>query len=185
MSTSSKSTILLLRGTGRISSHIAPLLSHTGYTTLLGSSSGSVKLPSPDCHGVKFDWFDSSTWSAPFANQPIISAIFLVAPPILECVSLMKSFINLAIVHKVKRLVLLFESSMDVGDGSSYGQIPHYVAELGVEYAILSQVGSRRTSVSSGTSLRFDISIRYSQQRKKGKCHLFARRTFRCVRLEL
>ncbi|KAG0652081.1 Agroclavine dehydrogenase [Hyphodiscus hymeniophilus] len=137
MSIPSQWTVLLLGGTGKVSSRIAPLLAANGYTTLMASRSGTMKSFLPNCHGVKFDWFDQSTWTSLFTSTPNISAIFLVAPPVLDCVPIMKSFIELAITHHVKRLVLLSASLMEVGDGPSFGEISGYVARFGVEYTVL------------------------------------------------
>ncbi|KAG1729588.1 ergot alkaloid A [Suillus lakei] len=136
MSTSPKSTVLLLGSTGKIASRIAPFLSAAGYTTLLASRSGISQSSLNNCHGVKFDWFDSSTWSPLFTSH-LISTLFMIAPPILDCVPLMKSFIDLALQHHVKRLVLLSASLMDVGDGPNFSEVSGYIAGLGVEWAVL------------------------------------------------
>jgi festuclavine dehydrogenase len=135
MSTS-KSTILLLGGTGKISSRIAPLLSQNGNTTLVASRSGTPRASLPHVQGVRFDWFDSSTWTPIFTNHPI-SAIFLIAPPILDCMLLIKSFMELALTHNIKRLVFLSASLMDVADGPMMSEVSRYIIGLGVEYAIL------------------------------------------------
>lgn len=137
MSTSSPSTVLLLGGTGKISSRIAPFLSQSGRTTLLASRSGTCKTNLPHVQGVKFDWFDESTWSPLFITHPTISSVFIIAPPIMDCIPLMKSFIDLSLQHHVKRLVLLSASLADIADGPAMGQVSDYVKELGVEYAIL------------------------------------------------
>jgi festuclavine dehydrogenase len=136
MSASSKSTVLL-GGTGKIASRIAPLLSANGDSTLLASRSGPVESSLLNCQGVKFDWFDSSTWTPLFTSHSAISAIFLIAPPVLNCVPLMKFFIDISQIHHVRRLVLLGASLIDVGNGPSFSEVSGYVAELGVEYAIL------------------------------------------------
>lgn len=137
MSTSAKGTILLLGGTGKVSSRIAPLLSQNKYTTLLASRSGTCKAALPHVQGVKFDWFDESTWSTVFTNHPTIRSIFIIAPPIMDCVPLMKSFIDFSLSHGAKRLVLLSASVADVADGPAMGQVADYVKALGIEYAIL------------------------------------------------
>jgi festuclavine dehydrogenase len=127
--------IVLTGGTGKVSSRIAPLLSAHGNTTLVASRSGTT--PSlPCCQGVKFDWLDSTSYTAPFEHGPV-SAIFLVAPPIMECFPPMKMFIDLAIGKGTKRFVLLSVSVPDVGDGPIMGQVANYIISLNVEYAIL------------------------------------------------
>ncbi|CZR54317.1 related to nucleoside-diphosphate-sugar epimerase family protein [Phialocephala subalpina] len=127
--------MLLTGGTGKVSSRIAPLLSANGNDVLLASRSGSS--PSfPKCKGVKFDWLDAGTHNKPFENASI-SAVFLVAPPVLDCVPVMKNFINLAVNNGVKRFVLLSASVLEEGDGPIMAQVSDYVKNLGVEYAIL------------------------------------------------
>ena len=49
----------------------------------------------------------------------------------------MQPFVDLAISHGVKRLVLLSASVIDIGDGLLMGQVASYIADLGIEYAIL------------------------------------------------
>jgi festuclavine dehydrogenase len=133
---STKGTVLLLGGTGKVSSRIAPLLSSNGYSVLLASRSG--KAPSlPNCHGIKFDWFDQSTYASPFKTATNISSIFIVAPPIVDQLPLTKAFIDLAITEGVKRGVLLSGSVLPVGDGPMMGVLSKYLISLDVEYAIL------------------------------------------------
>lgn len=128
-------SFLLTGGTGKISSRIAPLLSANGNHIFLASRSGtSPNLP--HCKGVKFDWLDANTYNTPFENASITAA-FLVAPPILDCVSVMKEFIDLAVKKGVKRFVLLSASVQEEGDGPIMAQVSDYVKNLGVEYAIL------------------------------------------------
>lgn len=132
---SSKGSILLTGGTGKISSRITPLLASNGNTVLVASRSG--KYPSfASTSGVKFDWFDSTTYTNPFSHSQI-SAIFLVAPPIMDCLPPMKAFIDLAVEKGVKRFVLLSASLLDVGDGPMMGQVSKYLSGLGVEWAVL------------------------------------------------
>ena len=85
------SSILLTGGTGKISSRITPILSSNGNTILVASRSGTT----PDIShsvGVKFDWLDPATYGNPFSHSQI-TAIFLVAPPIMDCLPPMKAFI--------------------------------------------------------------------------------------------
>lgn len=130
-----KSSILLTGGTGKVSSRIIPLLSSNGNTVLVASRSG--RCPSLlNTTGVKFDWFDSTTYASSF-SQTQINAIFLVAPPIIDCVPPMKTFIDLAVEKGVKRFVLLSASVLDAGDGPMMGKVSKYISSLGVEWAIL------------------------------------------------
>ncbi|KUJ20904.1 NAD(P)-binding protein [Mollisia scopiformis] len=131
----STGTVLLTGGTGKISSRIAPLLSANGNDVLIASRSGnSPELAS--CKGVKFDWLDESTYKTAFECASI-SAIFLVAPPIMDCLPPMKTFIDLAIKNGVKRFVLLSASVLEDGDGPIMTAVASYIKGLKVEYAIL------------------------------------------------
>src|SRR5664279_2911220 len=98
-------TILLTGGTGKVASRIARLLSTNGNEVLVASRSGTSP-GLPGCNGVKFDWLDASTYGRPFENNSV-SAVFLVAPPIMDCLPPMKAFIDLAVKSGVKRFVLL------------------------------------------------------------------------------
>jgi len=132
---SSKPTILLTGGTGKISSRITPLLSTNGNNILLASRSGtSPNLP--NCKGVKFDWLNASTYNNLFENGSI-SGVFLVAPLIMDCLPPMRSFIDLAIKNGVKRLVLLSASVLEEGDGLIMARVSDYLKGLVVDYAIL------------------------------------------------
>jgi len=137
MSTNStKGTVLLLGGTGKVSSRLAPLLSSNGYSVLLASRSGSAA-DLTECDGIKFDWFDQSTYDNPFNADSRISAIFIVAPPVIDQLPLTKTFIDLAITKGVKRFVLLSASVLPVGDGPMMEAVSKYLISLNVEYAIL------------------------------------------------
>lgn len=128
-----KGMILLTGGTGKISSRITPLLSANGNAVLIASRSGTGFL---NCRGIKFDWLDESTYTAPFDHGPI-SAIFLISPPIMNCFPPMKAFIDLAISRGVRRFVLLSASLLDTGDGPMMGRVAKYIKTLGVECTIL------------------------------------------------
>ena len=130
-----KNTILLTGGTGKISSRIAPLLSKNGNHVVVASRSGnSISLP--NVNGATFDWMDPSTFANLFEGNSI-SAIFIVAPPVFDCISIVRPFIDLAIRKGVKRFVILGATSIDPNDGPMAGQISKYILSLNVEYAIL------------------------------------------------
>ena len=143
IATTMKEKILLLGGTGKISSRIAPLLSLNSYSVVLASRSGSAPSSLRNCHGVKFDWLDLTSYLNPFnnnnisANSETFSAIFLVAPPVLNGFLLMKEFIDLAIAKGVKRFVLLSGSLLDVGDGPMLRRVSEYIISCDVEYTFL------------------------------------------------
>lgn len=131
-----KNHILLLGGTGKVSSRIAPLLCADGYSVILASRSG--KSPSlPNCQGVPFDWFDETSYANPFTKCKDIKTIFIVAPPITDQLPPSKAFIDLAISRGIQRLVLLGASVLDDGDGPMMAAVSKYIISLGVEYAIL------------------------------------------------
>lgn len=132
---SSKGSILLTGGTGKVARRIAPLFSSNGNTVLIASRSGKCP-PLANATGVKFDWFDSTTYTNPFSHSHI-NAIFLVAPPIIDCFPPMKAFIDLAVEKGVKRFVLLSASVLDVGDGPMMGQVSKYISSLRMEWAVL------------------------------------------------
>lgn len=131
---SPKGTVLLLGGTGKVSSRIALLLSSAGYSTLLASRSGTSPTL-PNVSGVKFDWGDTSTYSTPFSSP--ISAIFLVGPPIIDMFTPMKTFIDLALSKGVKRFALLSASLLDVADGPAMSRVSKYLSEKVPEWAVL------------------------------------------------
>jgi festuclavine dehydrogenase len=135
MSSSLDPTILLLGGTGKIASRIAPLLSSTSYPSLCASRSGNPPKDTnyPSC---RFDWLDTSTYDNPFTHSPNISTIFLIAPQILDVFPPMKAFIDFAITRNVKRFVLVSAFSAPTG-GPMMGKVHEYLIQVGVEYAVL------------------------------------------------
>lgn len=86
--------------------------------------------------GVKFDWDDEKTYEAPFLNSTI-SAVFLIAPGVLNALTPVKKFVEGALKNGVKRFVLLSASILEVGDGPAMGQVSLYLKGLGVEWAVL------------------------------------------------
>lgn len=132
---SSKDTVFLTGGTGKVSSRLASLLSTADNPTIVASRSGT-SLPLSHSHGVKFDWDNPETWSSAFGNTSITAA-FLVAPPINDCAPPVIKFIDFAIGKGVKRFVLLSASMLPVEDGPMMSQISKYIVGLDVEYAIL------------------------------------------------
>ncbi|EPE36143.1 NAD(P)-binding Rossmann-fold containing protein [Glarea lozoyensis ATCC 20868] len=133
---STKATILLLGGTGKVASRIAKRLSEANYSVLQASRSGKSTASYQNCSGVKFDWSDESTYDLPFYG-PAIAAVFIVSPPVLNNLEPSKKFIEIARKKGVNRFVLLSASLLEVGDGPAMAQVSKYIAELGVDYAIL------------------------------------------------
>ncbi|KAH8663397.1 fungal-specific transcription factor domain-containing protein [Tricladium varicosporioides] len=131
--------ILLLGATGKVASRIVPLLSSAGYPTLLASRSGKFPSDLPSCMGVKFDWEDESTYAGLFDGKGA-RAVYLIAPPKLDCFEDMKKLIDLGIKKGVKRWVLQSASVVEVGDGPVMGKVSGYIQSLegsGIEWAVL------------------------------------------------
>jgi festuclavine dehydrogenase len=133
---STKTTILLLGGTGKVASRIAKLLSEANYSVLQASRSGKSTAAYQNCSGVKFDWSDESTYDLPFSG-PSVAAVFVVSPPVLNTLEPTKKFIEIARKRYANRFVLLSASILEVGDGPAMAQVSKYIANLGVDYAIL------------------------------------------------
>jgi festuclavine dehydrogenase len=128
-------TILLTGGTGKTGLPLAKLLHSGGHKVLLTSRTPS-SIPAPYV-GVKFDWFDKSTWEAPFkAANGSVKAIYLVSPPSLEAVETIKSFIEFAQAKGTKRFVLLSASPVERG-GFGLGPVHEYLATSKLEYSVL------------------------------------------------
>ncbi|KAK2807527.1 hypothetical protein FQN50_005395 [Emmonsiellopsis sp. PD_5] len=146
-------TILLLGGRGKTSTRLAALLSAANIPFLLASrtTSSTTNPPHPQ---AKFDWLDESTWDTPFAvatatqhqnemnsSAAVFSAVYLVAPQVLDMVPLMNRFVDFARGKGVRRFVLLSGSPLEKG-GAAMGGVHGYLAELGelgegVEWAVL------------------------------------------------
>lgn len=130
---SSKTTILLLGGTGKVASSIAQLLKQNGHPTILASRKGTA--PS-GFTGCRFDWLDSTTFNAPFEKAKNIASVFLAAPGVMDVLPPMKAFIDFARTRGINRFVLLSASVFEAG-GPATGQVHQYLIDLGVEYAVL------------------------------------------------
>ncbi|KAF9041892.1 NAD(P)-binding protein [Hymenopellis radicata] len=126
-------SILLTGGTGQTGLRLARLLHAANKPIILASRKGpGVAFP-----GVKFDWYDPSTFEAPFAVDPNIKSVYLVAPggsP--DPFTPMKPFIDLAVEKGVTRFVLLSASLLEPG-GLGMGQVHAYLTTLGVDYCVL------------------------------------------------
>ncbi|KAK0436739.1 hypothetical protein EV421DRAFT_2086463 [Armillaria borealis] len=127
-------TILLTGGTGKTATRIARLLQDANQPVLLTSRKGVVPEP---FKGVKFDWYDPSTFENAFTADPNIDRIYLVAPAgSLEALPPMKPFINLAVQKGVKRFVLLSASGLEPGY-PALGKVHEYLLSLKVDYAVI------------------------------------------------
>lgn len=134
---STPGTVLLIGGTGKVGSRVAPLLHAANIPTLVASRSGSAPT---GLVGVKFDWDDQATWDPIFANHSI-KAVLLVEPGAPDQPQKMKALIDLARTKGgASRFVLLSASSIEE-DGVLMGKTHRYLHELGdageVEWAVL------------------------------------------------
>ncbi|ETS75214.1 hypothetical protein PFICI_13698 [Pestalotiopsis fici W106-1] len=121
-------TILLLGGTGKVASEIAPLL-HPTYPVLLASRSGTSPDPAKYA-GVKFDWDDKQTWESTLSAGPTpVTSVWIVLPTALDPAPLVREFINLAREKGTLRFVLLSSSQLDEGV-AAWGQVHQYLREL-------------------------------------------------------
>lgn len=135
MSQQLRSTVLLIGGTGKVASRVAPLLSANGNQVLVASRSGTSPQLA-NTQGIKFDWLDSATFATPFDNNSVTS-VFMICPTTLYPLPVMKPFIELAISKGVKRFVLLASTAIAPGDEIMMGKVAEYIISLNVEYAIL------------------------------------------------
>ncbi|KAK0431297.1 hypothetical protein EV421DRAFT_1854495 [Armillaria borealis] len=127
-------TILLTGGTGKTGIRIARLLQDANQPVLLTSRKGVVPEP---FKGVKFDWYDPSTFENAFTADPNIDRIYLVTPAgSLEALPPMKPFIDLAVQKGVKRFVLLSASGLESGH-PAMGKVHEYLLSLKVDYAVI------------------------------------------------
>ncbi|KIM42280.1 hypothetical protein M413DRAFT_70555 [Hebeloma cylindrosporum] len=126
-------TILITGGTGQTGSQLARLLDIAKIPFVIASRSGSVPAP---FEGVKFDWFDESTYRNAFDLRSDIDKVYLVLPPLVDPTAIAKSFIDFAISKGVKRFVLLSATVMEKG-GAETGKVHELLAESGAEYVVL------------------------------------------------
>ena len=137
-------TILLTGGTGFTSTMMAKLIKARvpSQPIIVASRSGSTS-DIPGITGVKLDWEDSSTFSAPFdlatseLNRPI-DRVYLVAPPNKpNQLELTKHFINLCKEKDVKRLLFMSSCMITKGSEWPWGQVHAYLDTIGLDYCVL------------------------------------------------
>jgi len=126
-------TILVTGGTGKIGSKLAHLLDSAKVPFVLASRSGSAPVP---FEGVKFDWFDESTYRNAFDAHADIDKVFLIPPALIDPTPIAKSFIDFAISKGVKRFVLISISTVEKG-GDGNGKVHEYLVESGADYIVL------------------------------------------------
>ncbi|KAF8799696.1 NAD(P)-binding protein [Phlegmacium glaucopus] len=126
-------TILVTGGTGKTGLILSRLLKEANHSVLITSRSGTA--PSP-YKAVKFDWFDDETFENPFKADSSIDRVYLVMPSVIDQLTIVKPFIDLAISKGVKRFVLLSASQVDVG-APVMGKVHKYLVDVKVDYAVL------------------------------------------------
>ncbi|PBK68087.1 NAD(P)-binding protein [Armillaria solidipes] len=128
-------TTLLTGGTGRTATRIARLLRNVNQPVLLTYRNGIVPKP---FKGVKFDWYDASTFEGVFTADPNIDRIYLVAPAATsEVFPPMKPFIDLAVQKGVRCFVFLSTTTMADGYPLMGPKVHEYLLSLNVDYAVL------------------------------------------------
>ncbi|KAH6847467.1 hypothetical protein B0I37DRAFT_375125 [Chaetomium sp. MPI-CAGE-AT-0009] len=140
MPTSSQPAILVLGGTGTVGSRIVSQLAASSHPhrILVGSRNGSKNNESnpntnPKVQHVPFDWQNTNTWDNLFpatAGQSDITAVYLIAPPVLGAEHIMIDFVELARGRGVRRFVLQSASTIEAG-GPVIGKVHEHLRELG------------------------------------------------------
>ncbi|KAJ3942057.1 uncharacterized protein N0V96_007546 [Colletotrichum fioriniae] len=106
--------ILILGGTGKVGRQITKLFARTSTPTYQSSRSGaSTTEPDADnIHAVAFDWENEQTWATVLGIGA--ASIFLVAPPVMDMLPPMRSFIDQARNQsRTTRFVLLSGSPVE------------------------------------------------------------------------
>lgn len=131
---SSRDPILVLGGTGKIGKRIADQLASAALPALVASRSGMAP-ESKWLTGVKFDWFDRTTWDNPWkaAGDHKVRAVHIIAPPIIDSAPIMIEFVNFALTTGTRRFVLQSGTPLEAGDEWGMGQLHAYVRRLGNE----------------------------------------------------
>jgi ergot alkaloid biosynthesis protein len=125
-------TILLTGGTGNTASAIARRLANHGQRVRLASR--NAQTGGGTHQHVIFDWTDASTHPLTLSG---IEGVYLVPPPaVLDPVPLMEPFIELALSHGVRRIVLLSASVIPEGS-PGVGTVHALLRERAPEWAVL------------------------------------------------
>ncbi|GKT88752.1 glycoside hydrolase family 2 protein [Colletotrichum tofieldiae] len=143
MATSNSIKILIIGGTGKVGRQITKLFAATSIPTYQASRSGAATTEqgADNIKPIAFDWDDEKTWTA--ALDAGATSIFLVAPPVMDMMPPMQSFIDQArFKGHAKRFVLLSGSPVEPDiNGYAMGRPHAYLKELGdkgeVEWAAI------------------------------------------------
>jgi festuclavine dehydrogenase len=126
-------TTLITGGTGKTGLLLARLLTDAGHPVLLTSRKGEAPAP---FNAVKFDWYDRTTFENPFAADPTIDRVYIIAPDSLHPGPIAKPFIDLTIAKGVKRFVLLGGTHQS-SESLDTGEVQKLLEESGADYAVL------------------------------------------------
>ncbi|KAK7458316.1 AFUA_2G17970 family ergot alkaloid biosynthesis protein [Colletotrichum acutatum] len=133
LATRTTQKILILGGTGKVGRQITKLFARTSTPVYQSSRSGaSTTEPDADnIHAVAFDWETEQTWATVLGLGA--ASIFLVAPPVMDMLPPMRSFIDQArIQSRTTRFVLLSGSPVEPDiNGYAMGRPHAYLKELG------------------------------------------------------
>ncbi|KAI9647177.1 hypothetical protein NHQ30_003560 [Ciborinia camelliae] len=131
--------ILVTGGTGKTSLQLAHHLQSASIPFLLASRKAPSTAPA-GMQAIKFDYTDPSTYQTAFSHKfphyEVITAVYLVAPEIIDPVPAMNAFIDVAVKNGVNRFVLLGGSDFEKG-GDYIGGVWQHLDNLGVEYSVL------------------------------------------------
>jgi len=143
-------TTLVTGGTGKTGLPLARLLLNSNQPFLLASRSGSAPEPFTG-KGVRFDFFDKSTYENPFKANSNIDRAYIVNPVMDDPYEPVTAFIDFAKSKGVKRFVLLLGTPFTKVH-TSHGRIWGHLENLGVEYTVLNATYFTGTHFSSSVS---------------------------------
>ncbi|KAK7039236.1 hypothetical protein VNI00_010141 [Paramarasmius palmivorus] len=147
-------TILLTGGTGQTGTPITKLLlSKSNANVVVTSRKGSAGIPesirefarlhsaADRLDGVQFDWDNHATWNTPFESGKTFDVVYLIPQYNEELVKENKAFIDIALKHGVRRIVLLSGAAIAI-DAFGPGEIHRYLDDSRnqgklKEYAVL------------------------------------------------
>ena len=129
-------TVLVTGGSGNTGRILSRLLNEANIPLLSCSRRHGGTAPSP-YKSVKFDWFDERTFENPFKTDPNIDRVYLIVPSVMDQLSTVKPFIDLAISKGVKRFVLLTGSRIEMGSPVLMGKVHEYLLDIKVDYTVL------------------------------------------------
>jgi nucleoside-diphosphate-sugar epimerase len=122
-------------GTGNTSSKLSALLHAAGHNVIVASTKGPGGV-SALYTGVKFDWYDESTYLKVLKRASDVKGIYIVAAPATKDVEGVKKFIQLARDSGVNRFVVISATAPP----PPWGEIDSYIkgiAKEGVEWTLL------------------------------------------------